>query len=125
MSDTNHFGDFNFSFALAQKAKSDLQDQHEKLLERISNIVESEKFHVNGFPVLKNIIGLQPKKVDLMRLSKALERLADLVEMFSEIDKKVNLIDVVESNPNWFAVTFGDFSKEIDQDIEKLFNIND
>ena len=42
MSDTNHFGEFNFSFALAQKAKADLQDQHQKLLDRIIKASSNE-----------------------------------------------------------------------------------
>lgn len=118
----SHLGDFNFSFALAQKAKADLEADHEKLLERITQIAESEKFFVNGFPVLKNVIQLQPKKADLKKLSKALDRLADLMDTFQEIDSKLTVINTVQEHPHWFAWAFGDFSQEVEQDIEKFLN---
>lgn len=118
------FQDFNFSFALAQKAKAELQNDHEKLLERITNIVDSEKFHINGFPVLKNIINLQPQKNDLKKIAKALDRLGDLLESFAELDKKISVIDTVQADPHWFAWAFGDFSKEIDNDLENFFDNN-
>jgi hypothetical protein len=113
---------FNFSFALANKAKGNIQSEHDSLEERISNIVESEKFYINGFPVLKNILMLQPKKSDLKKLAKAMDRLADLVEAYEEIQSKLSIIQAVEKDPNWFAWTFGDFTQEIDQDLENFFN---
>lgn len=113
---------FNFSFALAEKAKAEIEQEHEKILERISNIAESEKFYINGFPVLKNIIHLNPKKQDLKKLAKAIDRLSDLIEIFEELDSKINLINTVQKNPNWFAWTFGDFSQDIDATINQLFN---
>lgn len=117
--------DFNFSFAMAQKAKEDLEDEHSKILERITNIVESEKFFINGFPVLKNIINLQPQKNDLKKISKAIDRLADLIELFSELDNKISVIKTVQNDPNWFAWTFGDFSKEVEDSIDKFFNASE
>lgn len=122
---SNNMQNFNFSFTLAQKAKRELEEEHQNLLERISAITESEKFHINGFPVLKNLINLGPNKNDLKKLSKAIDRLADLLEVFQELDNKMSVINVVQEHPNWFAWTFGDFSTEIDQDIEKLFNTNE
>ena len=116
---------FNFSFALANKAKADIQAEYSTLEERISNITDSEKFYVNGFPVLKNILMLQPKKSDLKKLAKAMDRLADLIEVYEEAQSKLSVIEVVQKDPNWFAWTFGDFTQEIDQDIEQLFNTTD
>lgn len=122
---TSNIQNFNFSFSLAQKAKKELEEEHQNLLERISAITESEKFHINGFPVLKNLINLGPSKNDLKKLSKAIDRLADLLEVFQELDNKMSVIQAVQQHPNWFAWTFGDFTKEIDQDIETFFNTNE
>ena len=128
---TNHenssskMNNFNFSFALANKAKVDIQSEYSTLEERISNITDSEKFYVNGFPVLKNILMLQPKKSDLKKLAKAMDRLADLIEVYEEAQSKLSVIEAVQKDPNWFAWTFGDFSQEIDQDIEQIFNTKD
>jgi DNA repair exonuclease SbcCD ATPase subunit len=121
MTHSHNITDFNFSFQLAQKAKQELENEHQTILERITNITESEKFFINGFPVLKNIIQLQPKKADLKKIAKAIERLADLLEVYQELDNKVSVIKTVQEHPNWFAWTFGDFSKEIEKDLESFF----
>ena len=101
---------------------SELEADHEKMMDRISQIVDSEKFYINGFPVLKNIIQLQPKKSDLKKLSKALDRLGDLMEAFQELDAKMNVINTVQEHPHWFAWAFGDFSKEIEDDLENFLS---
>lgn len=121
----NHLKDFNFSFALANKARKELEAEHENMMERISAIVDSEKFYINGFPVLKNIIPLAPKKSDLKKLAKAIDRLADLLEVYQELDNKISVINTVQEHPNWFTWTFGDFANEIEQDIETFFNSNE
>jgi hypothetical protein len=121
---SHNINEFNFSFALAQQAKGALEKEHEELVERIAKITDSEKFFINGFPVLKNIIQLGPKKADLKKISKAIDRLADLLELFQELDSKISVINTVQEHPNWFAWTFGDFAKEIDKDIESFFEAN-
>ena len=68
---------------------------------------------------------LQPKKSDLKKLAKAMDRLADLIEVYEEAQSKLSVIEAVQKDPNWFAWTFGDFSQEIDQDIEQLFKTKD
>lgn len=113
---------FNFSFELAEQAKKEIEQEHSKILDRISNITESEKFFLNGFPVLKNIVNLGPKKQDLKKLAKALDRLSELLEIFEELDNKINLINTVQKNPDWFAWTFGDFANDVDSVINKLFD---
>jgi len=112
---------FNFSFSLANKAKSEIEKEHSALSERIENIVESEKFFISGIPVLKSILALNPSKVDLKKLAKATARLSELIDQHSELENKLNLIKTVNDNPHWFAWTFGDFSQELDQDIDSLF----
>lgn len=116
---------FTFSFNSLSDAKNDISSQYEALDARISNIVESEKFHIEGFPVLKHIFVLNPKKSDLKKLSKALDRLADLVDIYDGLKNKLSLIEAVQNDPNWFAWTFGDYSKDIDTDLELLLNDND
>lgn len=116
---------FNFSFSLAQKAKDQFEDEHSALSERIENIVESEKFFIAGIPVLKSILALNPTKNDLKKLAKATSRLSELIDQHTELENKLNLIKTVNDNPHWFAWTFGDFSKEVDQDIDSLFKDTD
>ena len=118
----NDFTQFNFSFELVEKTKQELETSYQKLLDRISNITESEKFFINGFPVLKNIVTLNPKKQDLKKIAKALDRLSDLLEAFEEIDNKITLVNTVQNDPHWFAWAFGDFSKDVDTAIDQLLS---
>lgn len=111
------YDNFKFSFSMVNDTFKELQEHHSNLDARISQIVDSEKFFINGFPVLKNILMLSPKKNDLKKLSKALDRLADLVEAFDSLESKINLIETVRQDPHWFAGAFGDFSSEIPNDI--------
>lgn len=125
MNSSSAIKNFNFSFSLAQNAKKELEESHSTINERINNIVDSEKFYINGFPVLKNIIALQPSKADLKRISKALDRLADLLEAFKELDNKLSVIKTVQEDPHWFAWACGDFAQEIDNDIDSFFKIEE
>lgn len=113
---------FNFSFSLAQSAKKELESEHSAMNERINNIVDSEKFFVNNFPVLKNILTLGPTKADLKKLSKALDRLADLIEVFTDLDNKITVIETLNKHSSWFAWSCGDFTQEIDQGLESILN---
>jgi hypothetical protein len=112
---------FNFSFSLVDKAREDIQSDYDSLSERIEAIVESEKFYVNNYPVLKQILMIGAKKNDLKKLSKALARLSELVEIHSQLENKLGVINTLSNQPHWFTSTFGDFSKEIDASIEDIF----
>lgn len=114
------YDNFKFSFSMVNDTLKELKESHSTLDSRISQIVDSEKFYINGFPVLKNILFLSPKKNDLKKLSKALDRLADLVEAFDSIESKLNLVQTVQSDPHWFAWAFGDFSSEIPNNIDTI-----
>lgn len=112
---------FNFSFSLLDKARQDIQSDYDSLSERIETIVDSEKFYVNNFPVLKQILMIGAKKNDLKKLSKALSRLSELVEIHSQLESKLGVMNTLADQPHWFTSTFGDFSKEIDDGIESIF----
>ena len=112
---------FNFSFSQISSARKSVEKDYENVVERINKIVDSEKFYINGFPVLKNITLLNPSKNDLKLLSKACDRLADLVEIQRTLGNKLIAADVAKEHPHWFTDAFGDFSQEIETDLESLF----
>ncbi len=112
---------FNFSFSMAGKASNEIQESYDAITDRITAIVESEKFYISGIPVLKNILMLGGNKNDLKKLSKALSRLADLVEIHETLEGKLSLIKVINDDPHWFAWAFGDFSKDVDESIDSIF----
>jgi len=113
---------FNFSFEMASKVKKQLEDEASVLKQRIDKIVDH--FTINDTPILRFILNMDANRDDLKKLSKALDRLADIVQIYEGIMTKLSVVKAAESDPNWFALAFGDFEKEIDQDIQTFFNNN-
>jgi hypothetical protein len=114
--------DFLFSFEKAATSAKKLKVEHSILEERIEKIVSSDKFFLSDYPILRQIMMLSPSKNELKLLSKALDRLADIVEVHQSVQQKLSVFKVIEEDPNWLALSFGDFSSEIDTDIESFFN---
>jgi hypothetical protein len=123
-SNINNINTFNFSFSHASKERDSLVKSFDSISDRIEQIASSEKFYINGIPIVRSLLGLNPTKNDLKKLSKALDRLADLVEMRQSLNTKLTVHDAITEDPTWFIQTFADFSSEIDSDIEQLFNDN-
>jgi alpha/beta superfamily hydrolase len=105
---------FYFSFQQAQSVKDDLKKEVDSFEERISSIVDSEKFFINNFPVLKQILTLSPDPSDLKKLAKALDRLAHITQSYKEVSSKYHAIETLTQNPHWFAGSLGDFSQEVE-----------
>lgn len=110
---------FSFSFDMVSKSKAELQEQRDAVKERIDKIVNH--FTIDDVPILSYILHVTNSRVELKKLSKALDRLADLTELNTSLNNKLKVIEAAESDPNWFALAFGDFDQEIDLDIEKFF----
>jgi len=121
-SNVNSINSFKFSFSHATKEKSKLTQSFQSINERIEQIANAEKFYIDGIPIVRSLLGLNPTKNDFKKLSKVLDRLADLIEIQQNLNTKITVHDAITENPNWFIETFGDFSSEIDNDIEQLFN---
>lgn len=115
------FDNFIFSFSQAADVKKSIENDFETISNRVTAIVDSEKFYIKDFPVLKNILMLDPSKEDLKKISKALDRLADLLAVYREISSKLSLITTMQENQTWFTNSFANFDKEIEYEFESLF----
>lgn len=104
---------------MVKATKNDLQHQADNLKERIDKIIDH--FTVNDVPILKLILNVAEDRDDLKKLSKALDRLADLNEHYLSLVKKLNVIEQAETDPNWFALAFGDFEQDVDSALNNLF----
>lgn len=118
---TETTNNFLFSFSSVSKAQTEIQKEFDALNERIQAIVESDKFHVQNFPVLRNIVALQPDKTELKKLSKALDRLGDLMEAYTTLNARLNMVKMMQEHPTWFTSTFTDYEGEIDRSLDKFF----
>jgi hypothetical protein len=115
----NNIGKFNFSFAMASKVKENLQEQLSTVESRIEKIVDH--FTLNDAPILRFILNMNPDRDDLKKLSKALDRLSDLVQLHSSLSSKMAVVSTAEDDPNWFALAFGDFEEDVDKGIQDIF----
>jgi hypothetical protein len=111
---------FRFSFEMAAKAKEDIERQLEAVESRISKIVDH--FTIGDAPILRYILTMDPSKDELKKLSKAMDRLSDLIDIQSSLSAKLAVVRTAENDPNWFALAFGDFQNDIDAGLEELFN---
>lgn len=110
---------FLFNVGASGTMKSELESQLSTLQDRIQNIVNTVT--LNDMPILGFVLQNSHDKKELKKFAKAVDRVADLVDAADNIESRINIINTAEKDPNWFAVTFGDYTKEIDEDIENIF----
>jgi hypothetical protein len=115
MSDINNF---TFSMALAKETKKDLQFKSETLNNRISTI--SDNLIINDMPIVQAILQVTRSKKDLKKLARAIDRIADIIEIHDQIQDRLKVIQLAEKDPNWFVSAFGDFTEEVETTISNI-----
>lgn len=110
---------FLFNLKSSSSVRTELESQLSTLNERIQKIINTVT--LNDMPILGFVLQNSHDKKELKKFAKAVDRVADLVDAADNIESRINIINTAEKDPNWFAVTFGDYTKEIDEDIENIF----
>lgn len=110
---------FYFNIDAAAESKQEINNQISILEDRIEKIIQH--FTVDEMPVIRLILNMTHDKEVLKGLSKALDRVSDLVEHHDNLTSKLKVIEHAETDPSWFAYTFGDFSSIIDNDLKDIF----
>lgn len=110
---------FLFSLEASTPVKSELESKLSALNERIQKIVNTVT--LNDMPILGFVLQTSHDKKELKKFAKAVDRVADLIDAADNIESRINIINTAQKDPNWFAVTFGDYTKEIDEDINNIF----
>jgi hypothetical protein len=111
---------FTFSLKASKPLKKQMQSELEYLQARIEKI--SEAVLVGDLPIVRFILQASHDRKELKKLAKAIDRVADLIEVQDKLQSKLTVIEIAEKDPNWFALAFGDFSDQIDNDILSIFN---
>jgi hypothetical protein len=111
---------FPFSFTAGKNVKRELEFQLDQINTRIEKIVDH--FVYNDIPIVHYILKASNQKNDLKKLAKAINRLADLVEVQENLSSRLNIVKVLETDTAWFTSTFSDYSSEIDQDLINIIN---
>lgn len=111
---------FRYNLDSSKEVKKQLESNIDKLNDRIDKIVDN--ITVDDAPILKFILNLTEDKQDLKKLARALDRIADLIDLRNQLLPKLQVIKMAEKEPNWFANTFGDFSSDIESQLDQLLN---
>lgn len=115
---------FYFSLENSKQIKRDLENQIDTLDDRIDKIVDH--FTLQDMPVIRFILNLSHDKDELKNIAKALDRVADLIEAKDSLTPKLEVLKAAETDPNWFAWAFGDFSSDVEFGLDNiLYNINE
>ena len=68
------------------------------------------------------ILNISEDKEEIKKVAKALDRVADLIDAKNKILPKLQLITTAEQDPNWLAMAFGDFSMDVDLELDDIAN---
>ena len=111
---------FPFSINAGKSAKQDIENQLNTINDRIDKIVDH--FVFSDIPILMYVLKATRQKSDLKKMAKAIDRIADLVQLQDDLSSRLNVINTLEADPAWFASTFSDYSDEIDRDLSYIIN---
>lgn len=109
---------FYFNLDNSNDLQKELESQVSNLDERIDKIVDH--FTIQDFPVIRAILGISQDRNELKKLSKAIDRIADLVDAKNKIIPKLEVIKTAQEDPNWFALAFGDFATHADLELDNI-----
>lgn len=107
---------FYYNLESSKDVKKQLESKISSLDERIDKIVDH--FTLNDMPIIRFILNVSEDKEELKKVAKALDRVADLIEARNQLLPKLEVIKIAEKDPNWFAHTFGDFSVDVDLELD-------
>ena len=116
--EVNRFSSFPFSAKTGLTVKKDLESQLSNMSERLDRIVQGAL--VGDVPLLKFVLQTSHDKDELKTFAKAVDRVADIIEVIDQLESRISIIDTAQKDPEWFLHAFADFSQEIDEDHKKL-----
>lgn len=119
----NPLDKFTFSLSASSEMRSKLQSEYDTIQTRLDRILN--EVLLDGVPILRLILQTSHDKKELKKLAKALDRVADLIDHQDSINSKLTIINQAHKDPSWFALAFGDFSQEVDDDISSILNLGE
>lgn len=120
---SNPIDKFTFSVSMANAVKLQIEEELNTIDSRIDRIVN--EVLLDGVPMIRFILQSSHDRKELKKFAKAVDRIADLIEHQDNLKNKLNIINHAQKDPSWFALTFGDFSDEIDREIDAINIIED
>jgi hypothetical protein len=109
---------FMFSTTAAEDSEKDLELRINALEQRLATLDERcalMTHHGHPMPVLRQILAIGKDPEDITRLAKGLERAAQLDTELEELTRRLEIINAVKKEPNWFASVFADFADDVEK----------
>src|SRR3990167_2336985 len=114
---------FQVNLESISDSERDLALRINALETRIDNIVKRIEIGEQKIPILMWLLSVTTDQEELTTLSKAIERVAPLVQQLDQLKQKMKTLDYAKNHPQWFAATFGDFSEEVDYGLMRIDDI--
>lgn len=111
---------FPFSIKASKNARKEIENQLDQINSRIEKILDH--FVYSDIPILNYVLKVTTQKSELKKMAKAIDRLADLVAIQEDLSSRLQVVKLLETDPNWFAATFSDYSSEIDKDLSDIID---
>ena len=114
---------FQVNLESISDSERDLALRINALETRIDNIVKRIEIGEQKIPILMWLLSVTTDQEELTTLSKAIERVAPLVQQLDQLKQQMKTLDYAKNHPQWFAATFGDFSEEVDYGLMRIDDI--
>lgn len=116
---------FTFDWKLANPHIKELNTNLDKLKNRIQRLVDEAT--IDDQPVLGSLLQFFPhaSSEDLMKVGKALQRVAELLPEYQKLNSRKSFIDIAQKDSEWLLGTFGDLGSHIDSFIENALSSGD
>lgn len=114
---------FTFSLSASNAIKSQLQNEFDSIESRVERIVN--QVLLDGVPMIRLVLQTSRDRKELKKFAKALDRIADLIERQDSLSEKLDTINLAQKDPSWFALAFGDFSQDVENDLNSILNSED
>lgn len=114
---------FTVNLAGTSEVEKELTKKIDYLKSRIDNLVGKVEITIGEseyqkMQILGQILGLCQNRKELEVLGKALLRVAPMLEELNDLKKRTSLLQTAKKDPAWFASTFGDFSDDVEKDLD-------
>lgn len=118
---------FDFSLRHAVDQTQSIIQRRNQMSQDVQNLVDRFHSETDAFPpILRQILSIYRKDGSydikaIILLGKVLQRLGEkYLTQLEELNKKVDVLDFIATNPDFVAMVYGDFSSRTDAFLDDL-----
>lgn len=113
---------FTFDIGQAKGAKLEIDNNLEKLRDRLDKLIDRFQVTINGqkVPLIDRILALTHDPAELKGLALGLDRISTFIKSLDALENRSKVIGLIEEDPNWLTVTFADFETDIEAGLKQF-----